>query len=109
MSKVITKREALQMCIDGWLWQAKHSSERFKANNPIFKSIINACPCCEYRRTHIQDYCGKTCLLSWPEEDCVSDSSPYTKWHWYSNTDEEREKYALQIVKLAREALREVK
>lgn len=106
--KPITKREALQACIDGWLWQAKHLNSVYKSNNPKLQGYRNYCPCCEYHTTHKGEYCNQTCLVPWPGVRCLADESPYYKWK-NSETDKEREKYALQIVKLARKALRELK
>lgn len=104
MSKVITKREALQACIDGWEWQAEHPEAPSKGQNSILNKFINTCPCCHYNNTHRHHYCGNSCLIPWSGGHCIGDDSSFEKWV-NSYSIEKRTKYAKQIVVLAKEAL----
>ena len=103
----LTKRKALTECIEWWTWLAAHPSKKKNDYPGTAEQMGYAClcPCCEYDWTHGYRYCGKACPIKWPGGECNVSESPFYKWN-KAKSPRTRKKYALQIVKLAEEALR---
>lgn len=109
----LTKRRALEICRDLWLWLEENPGKR-KGDWPGWKNIDigDDCPCCAYVREQppikdgIMD-CLKCPLLSlWPAKrvgyrvmvPCERPTSPYWKW-WDRDAPVNRNKtyYARKI------------
>lgn len=108
----LTKRKALKICYDLWIWLAKNPLET-KKNWPGWKQygkMKNICPCCEYDRIYGAGHCRKCPLADlWPLDpengpNCTNEKSVYMKW---SNalTSKSSEKYAFIIANAAKAGL----
>ena len=111
----LTKRKALEICRELWLWLADNP-EKSKDDWPGWKEywpMISGCPCCEYIR-HRYPFgilnCHR-CLLKWPisrwAHSCLDDDTPYSAWLEPKSVDD-RVGSALEIVALCDEALLEM-
>jgi len=104
--KRLTKRKALEICRELWVWLADHP-EKWKNEWPGWEKYGKMkayCPCCEYNEQHGYHYCNAACLIKWPGGICLNDFSPYRQWAG-AISPAIRTKYARKIVKLCDEAL----
>ena len=84
----LTKRKALELCIELWTWLAKHPGNekddwpRLMCNEGDIPDMANDCPCCGY---------------AYPKGDCVDDSCPHCplKDYWPGGSCEPRNTVAL--------------
>lgn len=107
MIEKLTKKKALEICIELWTWLAETGSE-YKFDWPGWKEygdIWAHCPCCEYQKQNPVSNClifsginGKC--------TCTKEDSVYTKWN--SAGTSTRKEYAQQIVDLAKQKLSEL-
>ena len=122
----ITKRQALTECLGLWKWLAENPSEE-KNSWPGWgrKFRIHNCPCCEYMREHHMNIYSiytkpcqlneKYCLIDWDTVNgapgkvpCERRGAAYANWMDALHPLARRE-YALEIVRLAEKALKELK
>lgn len=119
MREPLTKRRALEICIELWDWLAQTANPH-KCDWPGWQKygqMHNGCPCCQYA-TEVTPVPGKICvacplLTLWPTNGlgfcCCAYSSPYNRWQ--RNRGESkyargvRRKCARIIANAAREAL----
>jgi hypothetical protein len=109
----LTKRKALEICIELWEWLAEDAG-RNKKNWPGWEKygpMDNQCPCCAWLTKALCRNCSR-CPIYWGSRKghhrCeLHQESPFAKWH--NTFGEGREKYALEIVELARTALSKLK
>lgn len=110
--KILTKQQALKDCIKLWQHIADNpmvGKTRARVKVLPHKMYYNECPCCEYL-AQFDRSCGSlsTCLLTWSEYGtdyaCLKSDSPYSLWV-DSDSAIEKQTYALEIVKLAEDAL----
>lgn len=103
----LTKKQALEDCIVLWQHLADNPADtKINAVEIVLpgKHYISNCPCCEYSLRHNGlRPCATRCIISWPGGHCQTYASPYHSWCTvpYAKST----KYALEIVKLAKEAL----
>lgn len=104
----LTRKKALQLCKEHWLWLAENPDKE-KIHWPKFQKysyMSGNCFCCEYSTTHRRPYCGKKCILSnlWPMGCDKDATSPYVLWTKTENL-ETRKRMALAIATGCDEAL----
>jgi hypothetical protein len=104
----LTKRKALEICRDLWLWLADNPDQE-KGEWPDWEEhgdMDNFCPCCEYflLTNSDNDACDEECLLKdlWPY-GCVDCDSAFQKWR-YSEV-EDRKEPALEIAQACEKEL----
>lgn len=118
MMAKITKRKALEKCIELWTLL----SEMDVAKNPLRAKeeaaiaagcgdYESSCPCCEYALQN--GVSCESCPIAWGgyKADCAyceSDGAEWGEWAYEAHTPEERKQLALAIVKKAEEALAEL-
>ena len=95
MKKKLTRKQALKVCYELWLWLAENPS-KFKYDWPGWEKygrMFNWCPCCEYA-----DHCCKRCPLHsfWPNGFCTALYSSYANWR-SATMDKQRRTFALKI------------
>ena len=84
--KRLTQKEAIRLHKEMWDWIAKTGKSKWDYFHEMKKEnsydIRGACYLCEYyeqRREKAEKYyCGRCCLLVWPGDNCMSNSSPFT-------------------------------
>lgn len=103
---MLSKREAIQLHREMWVWLAEHPEAGkydwpgWKVNGGNHSTIDNDCFLCEYLYTRKITCEGEECPLVWfPGATCRTAGSPYLEW---VNTNDpiERAKFALQIANL---------
>lgn len=105
----MNKREALEICAEGWLLLAESGS---KDKPEMFADYENECPCCEYDRCQcdrqepdgVLSDCRHCPIWGGGTSHCMSGNSPYAKWS-HAGSPEDRKKYAKAIAVLARAEL----
>ena len=115
----LTKRKALQVCYELWMWLSenprKNKRDWPKRSTYAKELVYYLCPCCTYleqksNETFITcnnstEYPTENCLLYkiWPD-GCERHNSPYLKY--IKNTQSaSRKKYALQIANATKKEL----
>jgi len=112
----LSKRKALEICIELWSWLAKSEDFRkgnwpgWKRNGGKYIRVENDCSLCEYdeyRRGQNKIYKPNCYYCPLKEElDYCDKNSLYTKWRMFSG---DKSKYASQIRDVAIKALNELK
>jgi hypothetical protein len=126
----LTKEKALEMCVELWSWLAENPTKE-KSDWPGWEGkkkegYWNGCPCCEWMTRNYPDWkwagpreweerCIDSCPIKWPGGFCESNSdTPWERWIELEdprNAQEirDRKKAALDLVKLAKRSLKELK
>ncbi len=107
----LTKKEALEKTIEMWTWLAEHpeaeKKDYFKENNISNRPICD-CYCCQYAlEINAKSRC-RYCPAWFDTNGCYVDNSPYFKWRYEKDSKSKRTKYALEIVALAKEKIKEL-
>lgn len=104
MRRKLTITTALKECIRIWTALAE-SGSRQKGSVAGAVKYAHRCPCCEYNEQNDHQYCEDNCIIKWPTPHCEDRDSPY--WGWLDAWDAtERKRYAREIIKLAKKALK---
>ena len=116
MKRKLSKKRALELCRDLWVWLAKHKktqSEDWELKKIwLLKKGLqhkNSCPACEYAKDNYGHVWCENCplLAAWnsnsDQSPCMSVSSPY--WNWKESTGKRASEYATQIANAAKKEL----
>jgi hypothetical protein len=99
----LTKKKAKKLTIEVWSYLRDHPWIDDKADLPerLFIKIgylLACCPLCEYINGEYEGPCLFDKCIHCALDCCFNDDSTFAKWETASS-DEERQKYASQIVK----------
>lgn len=102
--KKITKREALDACVDIWTELARTGADEKPERAYLYEL---ECPACEYVEQHNLD-CPE-CVIDWRSEGghCTDPLSPYMDWH-QAKTTTERKAAAQAVLNLVKKALEDL-
>lgn len=119
----MTKKEALEQCLK--LWKALRDHPNFDDKELAVEETLgyfplNDCPACEYAKTGIRPDCTKCPADAWRANgedgfyacdiDISGQRDPGDYYFWCeAKSDEERELYAGNIVKLVEQSLENLK
>jgi len=97
----LTKKQAKKLTIKVWSYLRDHPEIGSKAGLPSFLwkklwLMFNLCPLCEYIKNKYEGSLNKNCKYC-ALDGCLGKKSLYKKWET-AGCDEERQKYASQIV-----------
>lgn len=103
----LTKKQALRDCIILWQYLADSPSvdKKDAVKDVLPNKVYEAdCPCCEYDSQH-SERCAHKCIVGWPNGNCTDEKSPFLSWLKSEFNITDKTKYALEVIKLAEDAL----